>query len=148
MSALHEPLAKRIAKRLRLLASDFDGEVLNAARRMKQLLTAEQLSFNDIATVDRELQRRDRRSSSPRGVETGLCGALMETRHDRNRSVHEIRRPVHPSARPQPGRQASATTPRPRRDASIANSISRNGDGTPSRVISAFSEARRAQNHP
>jgi hypothetical protein len=51
MSTLHEPVAKRIAKLFRLLASDFDGEVLNAARRMKQLLAVEGLSFNDIATV-------------------------------------------------------------------------------------------------
>jgi hypothetical protein len=51
MSALNEPVAKRVAKLFRLLASDFDGEVLSAARRMKQQLTAEGLSFNDIATV-------------------------------------------------------------------------------------------------
>ena len=51
MSTLNEPVAKRIAKLFRLLASDFDGEVLNAARRMKQQLAAEGLSFNDIATV-------------------------------------------------------------------------------------------------
>jgi hypothetical protein len=51
MSALNEPVAKRIAKLFRLLASDFDGEVLNAARRMKQQLATEGLSFNDIATV-------------------------------------------------------------------------------------------------
>ena len=51
MSTLNESIAKRIAKLFRLLASDFDGEVLNAARRMKQQLGAEGLSFNDIATV-------------------------------------------------------------------------------------------------
>jgi hypothetical protein len=51
MSALNDPIAKRIAKLFRLLASDFDGEVLNAARRMKQQLATEGLSFNDIATV-------------------------------------------------------------------------------------------------
>ena len=51
MSELNETTAKRIAKLFRLLASDFDGEVLNAARRMKQLLAVEGLSFNDIATV-------------------------------------------------------------------------------------------------
>jgi hypothetical protein len=51
MSTLNEPVAKRIAKLFRLLASDFDAEALNAARRMKQLLAAEGLSFNDIATV-------------------------------------------------------------------------------------------------
>ena len=51
MSTLNESIAKRVAKLFRLLASDFDGEVLNAARRMKQQLGAEGLSFNDIATV-------------------------------------------------------------------------------------------------
>jgi hypothetical protein len=51
MSELNETTAKRIAKLFRLLASDFDGEVLNAARRMKQQLAAERLTFNDIATV-------------------------------------------------------------------------------------------------
>jgi hypothetical protein len=51
MSALNEPVAKRIAKLFRLLASDFDGEVLSAARRMKQQLAGEGLSFNDIAIV-------------------------------------------------------------------------------------------------
>jgi hypothetical protein len=51
MNTLNEPVAKRIAKLFRLLASDFDGEVLNAARKMKQQLDAEGLSFNDIATV-------------------------------------------------------------------------------------------------
>jgi hypothetical protein len=51
MSELNETTAKRIAKLFRLLASDFDGEVLNAARRMKQQLSDEGLSINDIATV-------------------------------------------------------------------------------------------------
>ena len=51
MSTLNESIAKRIAKLFRLLASDFDGEVLNAVGRMKQQLGAEGLNFNDIATV-------------------------------------------------------------------------------------------------
>jgi hypothetical protein len=51
MSVLNEPAAKRIAKLIRLLASDFDGEVLNAVRRMKQQLVTDGLSFNDIATI-------------------------------------------------------------------------------------------------
>jgi hypothetical protein len=50
MSTFDEPVAKRIAKLFRSLASDFRGEVLNAARRVKQLHAAEQQSFNDIAT--------------------------------------------------------------------------------------------------
>jgi hypothetical protein len=51
MSALNEPAAERIAILFRLLASDFDGEVLSAVRRMGQQLAAEGLSFNDIAIV-------------------------------------------------------------------------------------------------
>jgi hypothetical protein len=51
MSALNEPVAKRIAILFRLLSSEHDGEVLNAARAMKRLLAAERLSFHDIATV-------------------------------------------------------------------------------------------------
>jgi hypothetical protein len=51
MATLNEPIAKRIAKLFRMLASNFDGEVLNAARRMRQQLGDEGLSFNDIATV-------------------------------------------------------------------------------------------------
>jgi hypothetical protein len=51
MSSLNEPVAKRIGKLFRLLASNFDGEVLAAARRMNQQLLAEGLTFNDIATV-------------------------------------------------------------------------------------------------
>jgi hypothetical protein len=51
MSTLDEPVADRIAKLFRLLASDFEGEILSAVRRMKQLLARENLSFNDIATV-------------------------------------------------------------------------------------------------
>jgi hypothetical protein len=51
MGTLNEPMAKRVAKLFRLLASDYDGEVLSAARRMRQQLLTEGLSFNDIATV-------------------------------------------------------------------------------------------------
>src|SRR5262245_62685737 len=51
MSALNEPAAKRVAKLVRLLGSDFDGEVLAVARQMRTQLAAEGLSFNDIATV-------------------------------------------------------------------------------------------------
>jgi hypothetical protein len=51
MGLLNEPAAKRIAKLFRLLASNFDGEVLNAVRRIQEQLIAEGLSLNDIATV-------------------------------------------------------------------------------------------------
>lgn len=51
MPVLEETTAKRLAKLFRLLGSDFDGEVLNAARRMRQQLTAEGLNFNDVAIV-------------------------------------------------------------------------------------------------
>jgi hypothetical protein len=51
MSALNEPIAKRIAKLFRMLGSDFDGEILAAVNRMKSLFKEERLSFHDIATV-------------------------------------------------------------------------------------------------
>jgi hypothetical protein len=51
MSALNEPIAKRIAKLLRLLASPHDGERDNAVRMLQRTLAAERLSFNDIAIV-------------------------------------------------------------------------------------------------
>jgi hypothetical protein len=51
VSALNEPIAKRIAKLLRLLASPHDGERANAVTMMQRTLAAERLSFNDIATV-------------------------------------------------------------------------------------------------
>ena len=50
MSALNEPIARRIAKLLRLLASPHDGERDNAVRMLQRTLQAERLSFNDIAT--------------------------------------------------------------------------------------------------
>jgi hypothetical protein len=51
MSTLNEPIAKRIAKLLRLLASPHDGERDNAVRMMQRTLEAERLTFNDIAIV-------------------------------------------------------------------------------------------------
>ena len=51
MSALNEPLAKKIARLLRLFGSDFEGEAVNALMAMKRLITNEGLSFNDIATL-------------------------------------------------------------------------------------------------
>jgi hypothetical protein len=51
MSALNEPIAKRIAKLLRLLASPHDGERANAVTMLQRTLAAERLSFNDIAIV-------------------------------------------------------------------------------------------------
>ena len=80
MSALNEPIAKRIAKLFRLLASDFDGEVLSVVRRMKQQLAAEGLSLNDIATVienangeieEKKYSDTDAKIIFERGVEKG-----------------------------------------------------------------------------
>ncbi|MFZ2077492.1 MAG: hypothetical protein WAV38_12750, partial [Xanthobacteraceae bacterium] len=51
MSALNEPIAKRIATLFRMLDSNFDGEVLGAVAAMKRLFKAERLTFHDIATV-------------------------------------------------------------------------------------------------
>jgi hypothetical protein len=80
MATLNEPVAKRVAKLFRLLASDFDGEVLNAARRMKQQLLTEGLNFNDIATVienhqgeieEKKYSDGDLKEVWDRGVEKG-----------------------------------------------------------------------------
>jgi hypothetical protein len=51
MSTLNEPIAKRIDKLLRLLASPHEGERHNAVTMMQRTLAAERLSFNDIAIV-------------------------------------------------------------------------------------------------
>jgi hypothetical protein len=80
MSTLNEPIAKRVAKLFRMLASDHDGEVLNAARKLKQQLIAEGLSLNDIATVienaggeieERKYSDSDAEIIFKRGVEKG-----------------------------------------------------------------------------
>jgi hypothetical protein len=80
MTLINEPVARRIAKLFRMLGSDFDGEVLNAARRMKQQLTGEGLSFNDIAVViesangeieERKYSDTDAEIIFARGVEKG-----------------------------------------------------------------------------
>jgi hypothetical protein len=80
VGALNEPIARRVAKLFRLLASDFDGEVLSAARHMKHQLVAEGLSFNDIAIViencngeieERKYSDADAEIIFARGVEKG-----------------------------------------------------------------------------
>jgi hypothetical protein len=80
MSTLNEPVAKRIAKLFRLLASDFEGEVLAAVRRMKTQLEAEGLNFNDIAVVienhngeieERKYSDSDAERIFARGMEKG-----------------------------------------------------------------------------
>jgi hypothetical protein len=80
MSALNEPEAKRIAKLVRMLASDYDGEMLAAARRLKDLLKAERLTHHDIAAViescngeieERKYSDADAEIIFNRGVEKG-----------------------------------------------------------------------------
>ena len=51
MTALNEATAKRIAKLIRLLSSESDGEVANTVRAIKRVFDVEGLSFHDIATV-------------------------------------------------------------------------------------------------
>jgi len=85
MSTLYEPVAKRIAKLFCMLGSDFDGEILNAAKKMKQLLVAEGLSFPDIATViencngeieERKYSDKDAEIIFARGVDKGRAEQL------------------------------------------------------------------------
>jgi hypothetical protein len=80
MTALNEPLAKRIATLIRLLSSNFDGEILGTVAAMKRLFAAEGLSFHDIATViescNGEIEGRkytdsDAKVIFERGVERG-----------------------------------------------------------------------------
>ncbi|SFJ72017.1 hypothetical protein [Bradyrhizobium sp. Gha] len=85
MSTLNEPVAKRIAKLFCMLGSDFDGEILNAAKKMKKLLVAEGLSFPDIAMViencngeieERKYSDKDAEIIFARGVDKGRAEQL------------------------------------------------------------------------
>ena len=80
MSTLNEPVAKRIAKLVRMMSSDFDGEVLSANARLKSLLKEERLSFHDLATViencngeieERKYSDTDAEMIFARGVDKG-----------------------------------------------------------------------------
>jgi hypothetical protein len=80
MSALNEPVAKKIARLFRVLASDQDGEVLASVAAMKRLFAAERLSFHDIAAViescngeveERKYNDADAEIIFSRGVEKG-----------------------------------------------------------------------------
>jgi hypothetical protein len=51
MSALDETITKRIGKLIRMFGSSFEPEAHTALRKMKGLLDAEGLTFNDIAVV-------------------------------------------------------------------------------------------------
>jgi len=81
MTTLSEPFAKKIAKLIRLLSSDFEGEILNVVARIKQVLAAGGMSFHDIATViencDGEVEERkwsdsDAKAIYERGKEKGV----------------------------------------------------------------------------
>jgi hypothetical protein len=80
MRALNQPVAQRIGTLFRLLASDWEGEVLGAVAAMKRLFAAERLTFHDIATVienangeieERKYSDSDAEIIFARGVEKG-----------------------------------------------------------------------------
>jgi hypothetical protein len=80
MSALNEPVAKRIADLIRMLGSTHDGEILAAVAAIKRLFKAERLDFHDIATViescngaieERKYSDADAEIIFTRGVEKG-----------------------------------------------------------------------------
>ncbi len=81
MSTLNELVATRVAKLVRtMLGSDFDGEILSAARRLNALLKAEGLTHHDIATVienangeieEKKYSDTDAKIIFERGVEKG-----------------------------------------------------------------------------
>jgi hypothetical protein len=51
MTALDETITKRIGKLMRMFGSSYEPEAHTALRKMKGLLEAEGLTFNDLATV-------------------------------------------------------------------------------------------------
>jgi hypothetical protein len=51
MSALDEPVAKRIGKLVRMFGSSFENESHVALTKLKRVLDEEGLTFNDLATV-------------------------------------------------------------------------------------------------
>src|SRR5262245_47567080 len=80
MSTLNEPVAKKIARLIRLFGSNFEGEAQNAFAAMRRLIVNEGLTFNDIATVienhqgeieDRKYSDSDAEIIFARGVEKG-----------------------------------------------------------------------------
>jgi hypothetical protein len=80
MSTLNEPIAKRIARLMRMLGSSYEGEWHNAVTMMKRTLETERLTFNDIATVienhqgeieERKYSDADAEIIFARGVEKG-----------------------------------------------------------------------------
>jgi hypothetical protein len=88
MSALNEPVAKRIATLFRLLGSNFEGEVLGAVSAMKRLFAAERLTFHDIASViescngeieELKYSDADAKAFFERGVEKGREEAVRNS---------------------------------------------------------------------
>jgi hypothetical protein len=80
MAELNDSTAKRIAKLIRLMSSEHDGEWGNAVRKLKLVLSNERLTFNDIATVienangeieERKYSDADAEVIFARGVEKG-----------------------------------------------------------------------------
>jgi hypothetical protein len=81
MSALNEPVAKRIAQIFLMLSSDQEGEQLAAVVAMKRLFKSEGLSFFDIATViescngeieEKKYSDKDAEIIFKRGMEKGI----------------------------------------------------------------------------
>jgi hypothetical protein len=80
MAELNESTAKRVAKLIRLMSSEHDGEWGNAVRKLKLVLNNEGLTFNDLAIViencdgaieERKYSDDDAKIIFARGVEKG-----------------------------------------------------------------------------
>jgi len=80
MADLNESTAKRIAKLIRLISSEHEGEWSNAVRKLKLVLQNEGLTFNDLAAViencdgaieERKYSDADAEIIFARGVEKG-----------------------------------------------------------------------------
>jgi hypothetical protein len=51
MSTLNESIAKKIGKLVRVFASNFEGEAINALTALRELVVKEGLTFHDLAIV-------------------------------------------------------------------------------------------------
>jgi hypothetical protein len=89
MAELNGSAARRVAKLIRLMSSEHDGEWGNAVRKLKLVLGGEGLTFNDLATViencdgaieERKYSDADAEIIFARGVEKGRVeGAQKQT---------------------------------------------------------------------
>ena len=102
LAMLTEPAAKRIAKLVRLMSSEHDGEWSNAVRKLKIVLGGEGLTFNDLAAViesangeieERRYSETDAKAIFERGVEKGKAQGNGSTSNFSGQYIDEFGQP-------------------------------------------------------